>query len=98
MKSIGHSSQIFHKSVFSTSVLVLGLVALDGATLPAMRVKRRNDATAALIGCQILSVFFARYDFGKKAIRTLAVLMASKKGKIAGGRFPARGIPGAART
>jgi hypothetical protein len=52
-------------------------------TFERCELQRRNDAMAALIGCPILSGFFARYEFGKKAIRTLAALVASKTGKIA---------------
>jgi hypothetical protein len=36
---------------------------------------------AALLGCQMLSGFFSRYDPGKEAIRTLAGFRPSKTGQ-----------------
>jgi hypothetical protein len=56
-----------------------------------MRLNRRNYATAAVIGCQMLSGFFTRHELGKKAIWTLARFAASKTGKVARRSFP--GVP-----
>jgi hypothetical protein len=42
---------------------------------------RRNDAMAALLGCQMLSGFFNRDDFGKEAIWTLEAFAPSKTGQ-----------------
>jgi hypothetical protein len=54
-----------------------------------MRLNRRNYATAAVIGCQMLSGFFTRHQLGKKAIWTLARFAASKTVKVARSRFAA---------
>jgi hypothetical protein len=46
---------------------------------------------AALLGCQMLSGFFSRYELGKEAIRTWEGLPLPRQGKVASRPFP--GVP-----
>ena len=55
-----------------------------------MPLKRRSCAMAAMLHCQILSLFFSSDRVGKKANRTVTGFAISKAGKVARSQYPDR--------